>query len=171
MTNHEFALSDLAARRAATKPPVVVMSYALPLHGITSIGESREGGGWFKPQFRTMSFTGPTGPETWQTDLVQGARLIDALQVRVSASGIPKPIGLADELAKLAALKDEGILTEEEYQRSKELFVGSPPDQQLEALDLLRQLYGLQRSGVLSESEFRMKKWDVLTRPERRPGG
>jgi hypothetical protein len=152
---------------ASNKPRPVVSSYAIPLHRISSVGETREGG-TFAPEARTMTFTGPTGPETWRTVFVQGARLVDLLKAKVSA-GAPKPIGVADELGKLAALKEEGILTDEEFQRSKALFVGATPDQQSEALDLLRQLHALQRSGVLSEMEFNMKKWDVLSRSERRP--
>ena len=147
------------------KPRKVVFSYALPLHQITSIGDARQGG-MLAAEARTMSFTGPTGPESWRTTTVQGSHLVDLLKARVS-TGAPKPIGVADELSKLAALRDEGVLNDDEFQRSKALFVGSTPDQQSEALDLLRQLHSLQRSGVLSEMEFNMKKWDVLSRSGR----
>ncbi len=154
---------------ASNKPRKVASSYAIPLHQISSLGETRHGG-MLTSQARTMTFTGPTGPETWRTAFVQGARLVDLLKARISA-GAPKPIGVADELGKLAVLRDEGVLTDDEFQRSKALFVGATPDQQSEALDLLRQLYALQRSGVLSEMEFNMKKWDVLSRSPRRPPG
>ncbi|CAN5590712.1 hypothetical protein BH10ACT2_BH10ACT2_28490 [soil metagenome] len=151
----------------SNKPRRVASSYAIPLHQISSMGETRHGGLFAA---RTMSFTGPTGPETWRTVLVQGAHLVDLLKARISA-GAPKPIGVADELSKLAVLRDEGILTDDEFQRSKALFVGATPDQQSEALNLLRQLHALQRSGVLSEMEFNMKKWDVLSRSPRSPSG
>ena len=117
-----------------------------------------------------MTFTGPTGAETWRTVYVQGARLVDLLKSKVSA-GAPKPFGVADEVSKLAVLKEEGVLTDDEFQRSKALFVGATPDQRSEALDLLRQLHSLRRAGVLSEMEFNMKKWDVLSRPEQPPQG
>jgi len=32
------------------------------------------------------------------------------------------------------------------------------------SVGLLRQLHSLHKSGVLSESEFNMKKWDVLSK-------
>jgi Short C-terminal domain len=164
----KMTLASMVGVRSS-KPRPIASSYAIPLHQISSIGETREGS-YFVPEARTVAFTGPTGPETWRTVFVQGARVVDLLKAKVSA-GAPKPIGVADELSKLAALKEEGILTDEEFQRSKALFVGATPDQQSEALDLLRQLHALQRSGVLSEMEFNMKKWDVLSRPERRPPG
>ena len=71
---------------------------------------------------------------------------------------------LADEFKKLADLKSMNILTEDEFQRAKALFLGKPPDKREEALVILKNLHSLYKSGVLSESEFNMKKWDILSR-------
>ncbi|MCX5971840.1 MAG: hypothetical protein NTV14_10145 [Coprothermobacterota bacterium] len=75
----------------------------------------------------------------------------------------PTPL-LADELTKLSALKGLNILTEEEFQKAKALFLGKPSDKREEALMILKNLHGLYKAGVLSESEFNLKKWDILSR-------
>ena len=70
---------------------------------------------------------------------------------------------IADEIAKLGELSQQGIITQEEFSRGKELFLGRAPDEAADKVALLRQLHGLWKSGVLSESEFNMKKWDLLS--------
>lgn len=77
-----------------------------------------------------------------------------------------QPASAADELAKFAALKDSGALSESEWQRAKDMFLGKEHDAQDRAVIQLRQLHELHKSGVLSESEFNMKKWDVLARQQ-----
>ncbi|NTW29524.1 MAG: SHOCT domain-containing protein [Coriobacteriia bacterium] len=78
-----------------------------------------------------------------------------------SAAGVPT---VADELNKLAALRSQGAISESDWERAKDLFLGKRPSAQEQAIEQLRQLYELHRSGVLSESEFNMKKWDILSR-------
>ena len=70
---------------------------------------------------------------------------------------------IADEIAKLGELAQQGVITQEEFSRGKELFLGRAPDEAADQVALLRQLHGLWKSGVLSESEFNMKKWDLLS--------
>jgi hypothetical protein len=70
----------------------------------------------------------------------------------------------ASELERLASLASDGLLTQDEWTRAKDLYLGKPPDVREEALRLLRTLHELHRDGVLSEAEFNMKKWDVLSR-------
>ena len=70
---------------------------------------------------------------------------------------------IADEIAKLGELAQQGIITQDEFSRGKELFLGRAPDEAADKVALLRQLHGLWKSGVLSESEFNMKKWDLLS--------
>ncbi len=72
----------------------------------------------------------------------------------------------ADELQKLAALRSEGIITEDEWERSKELYLGKEPNKREEAVRILHDLHSLLSAGVLSEAEFNMKKWDVLSRKD-----
>lgn len=81
-----------------------------------------------------------------------------------SALGAPS---VADELGKLAVLRGQGIISDGDWERAKDLFLGKRPDAREQAIVQLRQLHDLYRTGVLSESEFNMKKWDVLS--ESRP--
>lgn len=85
-----------------------------------------------------------------------------ALTWNINHSG-PSP-SVADELSKLSELRDRGAISAEDWSRSKDLFLGKQPDAQQRTVQQLRQLHDLQKSGVLSESEFNMKKWDVLSR-------
>jgi hypothetical protein len=73
-------------------------------------------------------------------------------------------LSVAEQLSKLAELKGQGLLDDGDWQRAKDLFLGKAPDEREQAITNLRQLHGLRESGVLSESEFNMKKWDVLSR-------
>ena len=71
---------------------------------------------------------------------------------------------VADELVKLSSLRDAGVLTEQDWERAKVLYLGKHADARSAAIEHLRKLHDLYRAGVLSESEFNMKKWDVLSR-------
>ena len=71
-----------------------------------------------------------------------------------------------DVAAQLTAMHDlwsEGVLSDQEYQRSKELFLGRSPDAEQRAEKALRSLKQLLDAGVLSDSEFRSKKWQILS--------
>jgi hypothetical protein len=72
---------------------------------------------------------------------------------------------LDEELADLAELRSQGLLTATDWRRAKDFFLGKAPDRREECIQNLRQLHGLYSAGVLSESEFNQKKWDVLSRP------
>jgi hypothetical protein len=78
---------------------------------------------------------------------------------------LDKTRGVSDALERLATLKREGVLTEEEFERAKNGFVGATVEVGESSAALLRQLHSLYQGGVLSESEFNMKKWDILSRP------
>jgi hypothetical protein len=71
---------------------------------------------------------------------------------------------VADELTKLAELTQRGLLSSEEWERAKQLYLGKPVDQREADTRLLRELNDLFRNGVLSESEFNDKKWEILSR-------
>lgn len=71
---------------------------------------------------------------------------------------------VADELSKLAELARSGLLSPDEWERAKELYLGKPVNRRGADTRLLRELHDLYRNGVLSESEFNTKKWDVLSR-------
>lgn len=70
----------------------------------------------------------------------------------------------AGSLVELAALREQGLLSDDEWDHAKSLFLGKPVDAQQESIVLLRQLYELTRSGVLSQGEFNIKKWEILSR-------
>lgn len=84
---------------------------------------------------------------------------ITAKETRGSA-----PSSVAAELEKLAALRDSGAISPEDWERAKDLFLGKRPDERAEAIVQLKKLHDLHRDGVLSESEFNSKKWDILVR-------
>jgi hypothetical protein len=69
----------------------------------------------------------------------------------------------AQQLTAMNQLHQEGVLTDAEFQRAKELFLGKSPDSQQQAERTLRSLKQLKDSGVLSEAEYATKKWDVLS--------
>lgn len=69
---------------------------------------------------------------------------------------------VSDELGRLSRLLGEGVITEQDWTRTKDLFLGTQLSAQDRAVIQLEQLHALWRSGVLSESEFNTKKWEVL---------
>lgn len=71
--------------------------------------------------------------------------------------------GIAQEIEKLQHLFLQGVITAEEFERGKTLFLGAPPDKASTAVDLLQNLATLKEQGVLSESEFNTKKWEILS--------
>jgi hypothetical protein len=75
-------------------------------------------------------------------------------------------LDIADEIEKLARLTQEGILTDEELARAKEMLLGRPQSHVDQSMHQLMDLNELKKQGVLSESEFNMKKWDILSRQD-----
>lgn len=70
---------------------------------------------------------------------------------------------VAQEIEKLGQLLIAGVITGEEFERGKTLFLGAPADKAASAVELLQNLDVLKKKGVLSESEFNMKKWEILS--------
>jgi hypothetical protein len=70
---------------------------------------------------------------------------------------------VAQEIERLGQLLISGVITGEEFERGKTLFLGAPPDKAASAIELLQNLDVLKKKGVLSESEFNMKKWEILS--------
>ena len=70
----------------------------------------------------------------------------------------------ADALDQLVPLLNDGILTQEEFDRAKAGFLGATVEVRESSVGLLRQLHSLHKSGVLTESEFNLKKWDILSK-------
>lgn len=89
-------------------------------------------------------------------------------QYSVGNVAVTNPIHLrgksvAQEIEKLGQLFMQGAITAEEYERGKTTFLGAPPDKAASAVELLNNLNALKTQGVLSESEFNMKKWEILS--------
>lgn len=72
-------------------------------------------------------------------------------------------LDVAGQLSAMHQLWTEGVLTDEEFEKSKALFLGRSPDQQQVAENNLRSLKQLKDQGILSEAEFAAKKWEVLS--------
>ena len=70
---------------------------------------------------------------------------------------------VAQEIERLGQLLIAGVITGEEFERGKTLFLGAPPDKAASAVELLQNLDALKKKGVLSESEFNVKKWEILS--------
>ena len=70
---------------------------------------------------------------------------------------------VGDAIGQISSLLDEGLITKEEFEHAKKGLVGQPASRGNEIVGLLRQLQSLEQSGVLTASEFRMKKWDLLS--------
>jgi len=80
----------------------------------------------------------------------------------VTGNSQGQPVDKAAQVEKLGQLFLKGIITSEEFERGKALFLGSAPDVAKKTMDTLDDLYRLQQKGVLSEGEYNMKKWDLL---------
>ena len=72
-------------------------------------------------------------------------------------------VDVAGQLSAMHQLWTEGVLSDDEFEKSKALFLGRSPDQQQVAESNLRSLKQLKDSGVISEAEFAAKKWEILS--------
>jgi len=72
-------------------------------------------------------------------------------------------VDVAGQLSAMHQLWTDGVLSDEEFEKSKALFLGRSPDQQQVAESNLRSLKQLKDSGVISEAEFAAKKWEILS--------
>jgi hypothetical protein len=140
----------------------------VPVSKISTIvvNQEKETDTWLLKRIVRIHFSGEGVQEDltsrWLEEATDfGNHLRTLVNTREVSSGT---VSIADEIAKLAQLANEGILTQDELSRAKTLFIGMPPNKIDESIHLLRQLKDLHRQGVLSESEFNMKKWDVMSK-------
>lgn len=118
-------------------------------------------------QAYTFTFAGsdiaPDG--TLYTDPDQAERFMEVFNASVARfASVASTPDFAEQISAMHHLWRDGVLTEAEYQRSKELFIGKAPDAEQEAKRTLLSLKQLRDAGVLSEAEYSTKKWDVLSR-------
>ena len=166
LTNRNVRLIGLGVSKGEF---IIKSNVAIPLHNIQSLGIHRIPGGFLNQAQVHLSLTLAGGQvEEWASQMESAEPFTAALERAFAertavdqAAGVGA--GVADEIAKLSELASEGAISSEEFERGKELFLGKPPDEAADKIALLRQLHSLHKSGVLSESEFNMKKWDLLS--------
>jgi hypothetical protein len=93
---------------------------------------------------------------------------IDELAIRndldaIHAGAVHAPAGITEELARLGALHEEGVLTSDEFAGLKRRITDRSSGVE-DVIRLLRGLKALEREGVLTEGEFNIKKWDILSK-------
>jgi hypothetical protein len=71
---------------------------------------------------------------------------------------------IAVELQELEGLRASGAITEADCKGAKALLVGAPVSRARELATQLSTLHDLYKAGILSESEFNLQKWDILSR-------
>jgi hypothetical protein len=88
--------------------------------------------------------------------------MAEAIRAAVEAARGSKSADLADLIRRLKLLHDEGVLTEDEFERAKERYLGHAPSERETMLRTLTGLSDLRKAGVLSQVEFEIKKRDFL---------
>jgi hypothetical protein len=154
--------------------PLLVANEAVALRAISGISTAEAKPVFFGPKVFVLTFWWEGhSPGLVTTAIAAGkafaGKLKEVVAEKDTSSG---HTSIADEIHKLAQLANEGILSEDEWNRAKDHLIGTSPSQVDEAAKLLRQLHALLVQGVLSESEFNLKKWDVLSQrliPRDRP--
>jgi len=71
---------------------------------------------------------------------------------------------ISDQIEKLSQLFRAKILSLDEYEKVKEKMLAGDVNQIEQATQLLQNLYTLNCRGALTDSEFQIKKWDVLSK-------
>ena len=113
----------------------------------------------------TIKLKMTNGTSSVSSPFAQLKTLSSNLESALSGSSLARNThNLSEALTRLSGLKAEGIITEEEFERAKSGFIGSSVEIAENSIGILRQLHSLLQSGVLSESEFNMKKWDILSK-------
>lgn len=105
--------------------------------------------------------SGNSGRMKWANGDVK--TLVQTVSSRAGKTQAPG-LSVAEELGQLAVLRQAGTLSDEDWERAKDLFLGKQPNEREAAIDQLKKLGELHRAGILSESEFNSKKWDILVR-------
>lgn len=161
VTNSSLWLFAFQQRKGAI---TIRSAQQFPLRDLAYVGESTKTG-WLTGERVRLELKWPNGIEfTMVSQHPSDARaFIDAVRQGQHYVGTSNSDGAA-ALAILGELRNQGLLDEVDWQRAKELMLGKRPDQQQEAIDLLRQLYDLVKAGVVSQGEFNLKKWEILSR-------
>lgn len=115
-------------------------------------------------EFSFESSHPPTRDVTYKTDLTTAEKFQEIFEVNANRfSNVKATADIAQQLSAMSLLFQEGVLTESEFKRSKEIFLGKSADQEQQAERALRSLKQLKDAGVLTDAEFATKKWDVIS--------
>jgi len=100
----------------------------------------------------------PFNSEWSEQRLANDLAVLSSAAVHSGSSG-----NVAVQIEKLGELYKSGVITQEEFDRGKALFLGNPPDVAAKTLNILDGLHKLKTNGALSESEYNVKKWELLS--------
>ena len=90
-------------------------------------------------------------------------RFANDLAILPTANQTGNSGNVATQIEQLGNLHKQGVITQEEFNRGKALFLGNPPDIAAQTLNILDGLHKLKANGALSESEYNVKKWELLS--------
>jgi hypothetical protein len=157
-----FGLIRAVVPRTAFTYEVYIQLEIVPLPDATTVQYASEWmsslTGWGKDKKAAENF--------WVAlDHVVSRATIQMASQTVQTIHAPQGLSIAEELRQLDKLVREGVLTHDDFERAKEVFLGKAPDKREQTVQVLRSLYDLTQKGVLSQSEFNIKKWDILSKP------
>ena len=157
-----FPISDIASHQYLTAEPAKEIRKRL----VRSLGDWSATG--VEGEIAVLTL-GISNGETFRVfspheELRHFTKQLDA--VKSGALIVKNTTAATDALDQLVPLLNDGILTQEEFDRAKDGFLGATVEVRESSVGLLRQLHSLHKSGVRSESEFNLKKWDVLSKDE-----
>jgi hypothetical protein len=143
------------SKRPSIRFSLLALALALPTYGVSfAVLFPVLLGGWLTGRARIATF-GHGGGESLITSLDAQAK---AARPKVELANE------AEDLTKLSTLAKDGLLTSDEWTRAKDLYLSKGESAQDLAIANLKQIYDLYKQGVLSESEFNSKKWEILAR-------
>jgi hypothetical protein len=159
----QFTRAGLLGRKLT---PVVSGSIAIPLHEIRAMSTAQKRIKGYSSKMLELSLVTVVGTHSFLAgidgDSVEFGKACErAFQDKV---GLEQSKMVGDSIGRLATLLNEGLITTEEFEHAKKGLVGKPNSHAEEVVGLLRQMHSLHLSGVLSASEFRLKKWDLLSK-------
>jgi len=163
LTNRNFRSFTFSERSLLrrNKPLVITGMHSIPIHEIQIIEYVK-----YKNKYVSMDVNWTNGTEEYGgystpdvTEFIEKFEKLHQEKVHLEQTKM-----VADAITHFAELANEGLLTEEELVRAKSNFVGKPTSKSDEIVSLIRQLHSLHSAGALTDSEYRMKKWDLLSK-------
>ncbi len=167
LTNRSIRFIQFAVKGLIKKQflPKIIWSYSLPIHEIQGLGVSISDkiGMFGRPVQLKVTWQG--GNETYFSTFDNANEFVKACEAAFQGKvTVEQSKMVGDAVSRLALLLEEGLISQEEFERSKQGLIGQPTSKGDEIVGLLRQLHSLKVAGVLTEGEFNMKKWDILSK-------